>query len=57
MGCASKCFVGVKKIAGEKCSEDVVVPLASVPEFLIELSNIKHGTGIPGIGVWPFRGW
>ena len=42
--------LGLKKLANKKCSEDVVVPPASVPEFLVELESMQHSCGISVLG-------
>ena len=42
--------LGIKKIGGEKKSEDVVVPPASVPHFLAELESLAFECGIKVLG-------
>lgn len=42
--------LGLKKIAKQKRSEDIVVPPASVPDFLKELEAMNHPSGIRVIG-------
>ena len=42
--------LGLRKMAGNKCSEDIVVPPASVPECIKKLQKLQHECGIRVIG-------
>ena len=42
--------LGLKKVAGKKMSEDVVVPPSEVPNYLESLESINHTSGIKVLG-------
>ena len=42
--------LGLRKLAGEKFSEDIVVPISSVPKVISELESLTHPSGIQVLG-------
>ncbi|MEK9727813.1 MAG: FAD-linked oxidase C-terminal domain-containing protein [Candidatus Margulisiibacteriota bacterium] len=42
--------LGLKKVANKKFSEDIVVPVANVPEVIQELEALTHPSGIKVLG-------